>query len=466
MKESIQKLIYVLKKKKEVVIAAVIFLIAVAVAGSFLYVHRQKNLETEKEKATDEVTVEEETPDESSEEEQEVSYKLPAISEVRGVWFSYYDWIALQTEDEDEFRANAAGVMEKVSSQNLNTIFVHVHSHSDAYYPSKYVPMSKYAAGEMGKELSFDPLEIMIEEAHKQGLYFHAWLNPYRVTSNDGKTEDGALSFAGVSWEEIPSNSIVKKWYNSKDSNRNVLYHDGNYFLNPSKEEVQTYLADCVKELVENYDVEGVHLDDYFYPSLDDSDAALSFDLQEYEASGTNLSVADWRRENVSKTVKLIYSTVKAADEHVVFGISPAGNLDNLRSDSMYFTDIDTWLTEDGYLDYVIPQIYWGFEQKNGDGSLSPSAYENCLARWCDLPRRDGLQMYIGLALYRCGLNIKDNNSVSEWSSHSDIIVRQVQSLRQKENISGFCLFDYRDLSGEGAKTEVENLYNFVSEEK
>ena len=113
MKETIQKLIYILKKKKEVVIATVIFLIAVAVAGSFLYAHRQKNLEAEKEKTTDEATVEEKTTDESSEEENETSYELPAISEVRGVWFSYYDWIALQTEDEEEFRTNAARVMEK-----------------------------------------------------------------------------------------------------------------------------------------------------------------------------------------------------------------------------------------------------------------------------------------------------------------------------------------------------------------
>ncbi|MCR4674369.1 MAG: family 10 glycosylhydrolase, partial [Lachnospiraceae bacterium] len=232
------------------------------------------------------------------------------------------------------------------------------------------------------------------------------------------------------------------------------------------KEEVQEYLLDTVEELVSNYDVDGVHFDDYFYPTLDDSDSELSFDLEEYELSGSGLSVADWRRENVSGTVKKIYERIKSVDESVEFGVSPAGNLDNLDSDTVYFTEIKTWMAEEGYVDYVIPQIYWGFEQRNRDGSLSPSAYENCLNRWSEIPRRDGLNLYIGLALYRCGLDINDNNTVSEWLSYNDIIKRQVESLRQKENVGGFSLFDYRDLSRVEAETEVENLYNFISSEE
>lgn len=479
MKKIFDKLISILQKKKEFVIAAVILIVAVAVAGSFLSVYKRntnsgadKTAETEA-NPTEQSTERKDTKKEdnsgenaNAETSDSGEYILPEISELRGVWFSYYDWIALQTEDEEEFRERVSQVMNEVVDMKFNTIFVHVHSHSDAYYESKYFPMSKYAAGSMGKKLSYDPLSIMIEEAHKKGIYFHGWMNPYRVTSDDGKTEDGALSFEGVSWEEIPKNSIVKKWYNATEHNRNVLYHDGNYFLNPSKDEVKEYLADSVEELVSNYDIDGVHFDDYFYPGIDDSDEALSFDLQEYESSGSKLSVADWRRQNVSETVQLIYKTVKAVNPEVEFGISPAGNLDNLRSDSMYFTDIDAWLLNEGYLDYVIPQIYWGFEQRNKDGSLSPSAYENCLNRWCELPKRDEVKLYIGLALYRCGLDIKDNNSVSEWASHSDIILRQVQALRSKENVSGFCLFDYRDLSRKEAKTEVENLHNFISQEK
>ena len=494
MKKILFNLINLLKEKKEFTIAAIILVIVVVVVGSFLSVSKkEKNAESEYTvEDTKDTKSDSNSQSDSSESNSDSSdsdntdsdsdmknsgenilkkgeiegQSLMDYDQFRGVWFSYYDWIALQTDDEEEFRKKAKGVMEQVKSMDLNTIFVHVHSHSDSYYPSAYFPMSKYATGSMGKSLSYDPLEIMIEEAHKRGIHFHAWLNPYRITSDDGKTEDGALSFQGVSWEEVPEDSIVKKWYNSSETSRNVLYHDGNYFLNPSKEKVRQYLCDTVKELVTTYDVDGVHFDDYFYPSIDDSNPDMSFDLTEYEASGSGLSVSEWRRQNVSDTVKMIYQTVKEADEEVTFGISPAGNLDNLRSDSMYFTDIDTWLSEEGYLDYVIPQIYWGFEQKNKDGSLSSSAYENCLNRWSALPRRDGVDMYIGLALYRCGLDISDNNSPSEWVSHSDIILRQVQSLENKENVSGFCLFDYRDLSRQGAKTEVENLYNFISQEE
>ena len=388
---------------------------------------------------------------------------LPEIEKVRGVWFSYYDWIEMQTDDEETFRKNAVAVMDKLTENHLNTIIVHVHSHSDSYYPSKYFPMSMYCTGKMGKELSYDPLSIMIEEAHAKGIRIHAWMNPYRVTSSGGESVDGSLKFDGVKWEYIPEDSIVKQWKNSESTSRNVLYHDGQYYLNPSKEEVQNYLASTVKELVENYDVDGVHFDDYFYPMVNDSDASKSFDLQEYYESGSTLSVANWRRENVSKTVALIYKTIKDVDPTVEFGVSPMGNLEVLKSDNQYFTDIDTWLSDEGYLDYVMPQIYWGFHQKNKDGSPSPAAYENCLNSWQNLSKHEGLSLYVGLGLYRCGTDAKDNNAVSEWLSNSDIISRQVKLIDEKEDVAGFCLFDYRDLSREAAQPEVLNLKEYLS---
>ena len=342
-----------------------------------------------------------------------------ADGELRGVWFAYYDWEAMPREEE-AFRQAAASVMDRLQALEMNAIFLHVHSHSDSYYlQSSYFPASLYAFGTMGEPLSFDPLAIMIEEAHARQISVHAWLNPYRITSNSEERTN-------VTWQDIPEDSLVKQWRNSPEHERSILKYHDLYFLNPAREEVKQLLTDTITELVSKYAVDGVHFDDYFYPSINSGYEGADFDKPEYEASGSDLSLADWRRENVTDLLQRIHAAVREVDPHLVFGVSPAGNLDNLRSSSMYFTDIDS--------------------------------------RWMGLDRAEGIALYIGLPLFRTGDDTTFKGNESEWYSSDDIIARMIRCCRDQDAVEGFVIFDYEDLNRPGAAAETEHMRQEIEE--
>lgn len=379
--------------------------------------------------------------------ETEKNQKGPSgAAELRGVWISYLDWEKLPTE-EAAFQAQVDAMMDTCKAAGMNAVFVHAHSHSDSYYPnSAYFPESKFLAGTQGTGLSFDPFAYMIAAAHARGLQFHAWFNPYRVT--------GYL----MSWEDVSDASIAKQWWNSAEQHRNVLKHDGQYYLNPSSSEVQAYVVGAVKELLERYDVDGVHFDDYFYPTLDDQVSARSFDRAEYLASGSSKSIAQWRRDNVSALVRTVRRTAHETRPQAVFGVSPQGYVAQLRSDTQQFVDIDAWMRSDQYVDYIMPQLYWGFEVRTSDGKLAPYAFENNLNTWKELKQSGPVKLYLGLALYKAGTAQRDGNAVSEWQRNSDIIAREVQRARESGVVSGFGFYSYQSLTDANCAKEVENL--------
>ncbi len=380
-----------------------------------------------------------------------------ADGELRGVWFAYYDWEAMPREEE-AFRQAAASVMDRLRELGMNAVFLHVHSHSDSYYlRSSYFPASLYAFGTMGEPLSFDPLAIMIEEAHARQISVHAWLNPYRITSNSEERTN-------VTWQDIPEDSLVRQWRNSPEHERSILKYNDLYFLNPAREEVKQLLTDTITELVSEYSVDGVHFDDYFYPSINSGYEGSAFDTPEYEASGSDLSLADWRRENVTDLLRSIHAAVREVDPRLVFGVSPAGNLDNLRSSSMYFTDIDGWLAAEGCVDYIMPQLYWGFEASDGSGGRASWAFENNLSRWMGLDRADGIALYIGLPLFRTGSDTTFKGNESEWYSSDDIIARMIRCCREQEAVEGFVIFDYEDLNRPGAAAETEHMRQEIAD--
>lgn len=365
--------------------------------------------------------------------------------ELRGVWFSYIDWSEMPS-DVESFKKRADQVMTDIKNRGMNAIFCHVHSHSDSYGQKlKSFPLSKFMVTKDSNP-NFDPLEYMIESAHKHGLSFHAWVNPYRVTNS--------------MMRDIPEGSIVKQWMNDPSKQRNVLLHEGNYYLNPSSVEVRNYLVNSISEICKNYAVDGVQFDDYFYPSLNDSDSAKSFDKSEYDTSGSSLGITQWRRENVSMLVKDVYKAVHAARPQAVFGISPVALLSNLRSDKSYFVDIDKWMASNEYIDYIMPQLYHGFEAKTKTGVLAPHSYINCLNSWVDLKKKSNsnVKLYIGLGLYRAGKNIKDGNTVSEWLRYNDILLRQVKAARETGEVSGFGIFAYQNFREAPAALELDNL--------
>ncbi len=367
--------------------------------------------------------------------------------ELRGVWFSYLDWVDLPS-DEEGFANSVRQVLDRCVELHMNAVFVHVRPDADAMYPSEYFPWSRFITGTQGEDPGYDPLRIFLDEAHDRGLQFHAWINPYRVTGYQNRYAQLADSNPAMQWLND----------NDEDNDRWVLKHSGEYYLNPSIPQVRTLIVNGVREIVRNYDVDGIHFDDYFYPILDDSNEDKWFDRPEYEASGSSLSIADWRRDNVNRLIREVYTAVKNINPQVQFGISPEGYIDHLRMDDRLFTDIDTWCTKSGYIDYIMPQIYWGFETRLSDGTLAPYSFDNNLATWIDLTKSGTVRLYLGLAMYKAGSGEKDNNSVPEWLRRNDIISREVEAGRESGKVSGYVFYDYSSFQESEARQEVANL--------
>ena len=372
---------------------------------------------------------------------------IDVTMELKAMWISYLEF-ASTGYTKEAFQAHITEMFDRVVELNMNAVIVQVRPFSDALYTSKYFPWSKYVSGTQGTNPGYDPLKIMIEEAHARGLEFHAWLNPYRVTS---KNTDLSL---------LDKKNPAKKWLtdSNKDNDRYVLTYDGSLYYNPSIAKVRTLIVNGVKEIVQNYDVDGIHFDDYFYPSFG-SNYKTVFDAQEYdayvtkqEAAGKTVkTIADWRRGNVNTLVKAVYSAVKEINPKVAFGISPQGNLNNLRSNQGVYVDIDTWLSKDGYVDYICPQIYWTFENK-----VCP--FDDCLDQWLEIRTNNTTKIYAGIATYKAGSNLED-----QWKKKS-ILADMVEYSRDTEQVDGFMFFRYDYFNKKICQSAVNELVDVLED--
>lgn len=369
--------------------------------------------------------------------------------ELRGVWISYLDWEKMPS-DQESFKREVDKMLDRCVELKMNAVFVHVRPDADAMYPSAYFPWSRFVTGTQGQNPGYDPLAIFVKEAHNKGLQFHAWINPYRVTGYHN------------TWDQVSDQNPAKKWLTDADptNDRWVLKQNGAYYFNPSVPQVRELIINGVKEIAQKYTVDGIHFDDYFYPEVDDKKESRWFDKPEYDASGSSLSIVQWRRENVNTLIRGVYKAVKEVRPSAQFGISPEGYVDHLRSETRLFADIDTWLTQDGYVDYIMPQIYWGFETQLSNGNLAPYAFENNLKTWIGLVKKGHAKLYIGLAMYKAGSNAKDNTGIPEWKRYDDIISRQVEAGRASGSVAGYCFYEYSSFQEELCQKEVLNLLN------
>ena len=375
-----------------------------------------------------------------------VSGGSPGSGEMRGVWVSYLDWNGW-AKDEAGYKKAMDQTLDLCVQKGLNAVFLQVRPDGDAMYPSQYFPWSKFASGKQGKNPGYDPLAYAVQAAHQRGLQLHAWINPYRITGYLNRYSDLCASNPAIAWAK-DGDSSNDRW---------VLCQNGEYYYNPAIPQVRQLIIDGVKEIVTNYEVDGIHFDDYFYPNLDDSKAETWFDYPEYQASGTSLSVAAWRRNNVNELVRGVYGAVKSIRPQALFGISPEGYLQNLRKDTRQFTDVDAWMTQSGYVDYLMPQIYWGFEAKQ-NGQAAGYAFANCLNEWVTLKKKGNVKLYVGLALYKTGTDAVDGNEVPEWQRYHDIMKREVQAGRATGQVSGYCFYDVSSLTRAAAAEEVANV--------
>lgn len=346
---------------------------------------------------------------------------LPS-GEWRAVWVSYLEFAEMDFSSESAFRADAAALMDNCLSLGLNTVIAQVRPFGDALYRSSLFPWSHLCTGVQGQDPGFDPLDVLLTEAHARGLSLEAWVNPYRLRSS--------ASMPPVLAESSLLNTHPE-WV--------CTVNEGAY-LNPAIPEAADYVVQGVAELVQNYAVDGIHFDDYFYPTTDPS-----IDAAQFAASGeTDLTA--WRRANVTRLVKAAHDAVKAADPTLRFGVSPQGNPDNDRNEQ--YTDLSVWLTASGadaVVDYLCPQIYWGYGYTLSSGSTR-FAFENITAEWLALPRAESTALYFGLGAYRVGVGDGGANadSVSQWCTGSTL-ARQVTDLRSA-GAGGWALYRYGSL--------------------
>lgn len=334
------------------------------------------------------------------------------MMEKRAVWVSYLDLDDLDYSSISSFEEGFEDICINTVNNQCNTLIVHVRAFQDALYNTDNFPVSKVITG---RNLTYDPLDIMIEIAHSYNLKFEAWINPYRISLNQ------------ATYKQFINNSPIKDWINTEHV---IKYGEYSYILNPGSEEARDYIVNGVKEIVDNYDIDGIHFDDYFY------------------VEGTYQGLSEkQRKDNVNILIKDVYKTIKDMNSNIEFGISPQGNYENCL---LAGADIDTWLSNDGYIDYIMPQIYWSNEYYN-DGKIK--MFSKRVRLWSRLDRNDDIDLYVGLALYQSGKELSNDKG---WSISSDNIVEQVEILYDYD-IYGYCLFSYNAMLDNGKK-EMDSL--------
>jgi len=384
-----------------------------------------------------------------------------AKAELRGVWVTTVrnnDFPSPSVFEHgfnvDKFKKEFADIIVICRKFNLNALFFQIRPEGDAFYPSGVNPWSKYLTGEQGVApgvANFDPLTYLINTTHAAGMEFHAWLNPYRLTPSTPKSADRESALAKLS----PSHYAHRHpdW---------IFFYNGQLFLDPGVPAVTEFMVTTVDEILNNYNVDAIHLDDFFYPyPYPQGGKMITFaekapDNKTYEKYrvDANQTIDQWREANVNGLVYHLHKTIQrynyAHKTHVEFGISPFGiwaseeeapggsktssaQLSSLKE----YVNSKLWI-EAGWIDYIVPQVYWAFADK-----LSP--FDVVAKWWNDVVAGTEVKLYIGLGLY---LYEED-----QFWKDSEEIIRQLAYLRTLPNVSGFVFFTYHNLVDEMATT-------------
>lgn len=362
--------------------------------------------------------------------------------EFRGVWIatvSNIDFPSSKTMSSWEQKAEFTKILDMHQRNGMNAIVMQIRPATDAFYPSQLEPWSEFLTGVQGKPPVpyYDPLEFMIEETHKRGMEFHAWMNPYRAVFNIGKSS-------------ISPTHITKQhpeWF---------LDYGGKRYFDPGNKEAQAFVESVVKDVVSRYAVDAIHFDDYFYPYRI---AGVEFpDSKSYKEHGNGLTRDEWRRSNVDSIIVKLNNVIKEENPYCKFGISPFGVWRNSNKDSRgsntkagvtnyddLYADILLWL-ENEWIDYVVPQLYWEFGHKLvGFEVLSKWWAENAYGR----------QMYIGQGIYRS----KEPKSYA-WHK-KDELPNQIKRIREFPEIQGSVYFSSKTFSSNpnGWNDSLRNNY-------
>ncbi len=271
-------------------------------------------------------------PSESKPDKQNQEVKVIAA----WIYYNEIEELVKSSNTEDEFTQKVENAIDKLIEFSVNTVILHIRAFDDAFYVSKLFPVSKYCSDENGK-LKFDVLSTFVSVCHKKSVKVWGWVNPYRINKFDDTSniQKGYFQFEALNSE-----------------NKELLIHSENgVYYNPADETVKKHIVDGIREILESYDVDGIHFDDYFYPRTD-KDFDKNYYAQ-YKKEGGNLKLNDFRRENVNSLILSVCSLTRKYGK--VFSISPVSNI--YTNVNKMYADVKLWATSDSYVDFIIPQI-------------------------------------------------------------------------------------------------------------
>ena len=346
--------------------------------------------------------------------------------EERSIFISYIELSKYISDDISLSKNNIDMMINNLEELGFNSVILQVRSFGDAIYPSKIYSNSLYISN------SFDVLDYFSDICNSKGFKLYAWINPYRIRNDLNK-------------DSISNDNII---YDLLDT-RHIVYTSGIYF-NPSSELVINLIVEGINEIINNYDITGILFDDYFYPSTD-------CDLEEYNSLDLDISYEEYKLGRVNELIKRVYAVCH--NNGILFGISPDGNIDN--NYSKHSADVKTWLSNSGYVDFIMPQIYYGFF--NGS-----RPFYNTLQEWSSLITNDSISMSVALAFYKNGvIDEWASSGKTEWIENNNIIMKEIIVSRNINNYMGFGLFRYdylfsEDKINDNTLLEIENIKKVI----
>lgn len=361
----------------------------------------------------------------------------------RAVWVSHLVSDFPSYQNVSQYKSAINDVLDTMEYFNMNAIIFHVRTHNNALYKSELNPVASYYRN-VDFDV-FDPLEYIIDESHKRGIEFHAWLNPYRLSTYSGTKDEFAATQPSVNVASDPEM---------------ILKVDNNMILNPGEPRVRDFIIDSVMEIIENYDVDAIHFDDYFYiTGVDDYTTRVKYNSE-------GLSVDNFRRKQVDLFIEQLYNEMSTYNElnnrFVQLGISPSGIYRNggyvpltdftyneqghltyplysntngfSHYDAYLFSDTKKWIDE-GWIDYIIPQSYWAFEQPS-------AAFADVMVWWDAALKHSDVNLYSGMGLYKAATV----SSSDGWYTSENQAIDQVKFNSSLENVRGHSIFSYKHI--------------------
>ncbi len=344
-----------------------------------------------------------------------------------GVWVPYMDLgVNSLINTEEKFKEKFQNIINESKKHHINTLIVHVRSHGDAMYSSKIFPWSHLLTGIQGANPGFDPLSYMVKASHENGLKFHAWINPLRIRL---KTQPEKLS------DNNP--------YFKLGSEKYFISHTDGICYNPAYPEVKKLIVDGVKEIAQNYNVDGIHFDDYFYPeekNMTSKDCAY----EEYlKNSKEKLNLQNWRKQHINALIKEAHATVKSVNSKILFGVSPSGNIKECYEAG---ADVKLWASENGYIDYLCPQIYWSI-------NFPEMPFEKTANEWKNILKNSKIKLYSGLALYK----VNSDLDAGTWKNCNNVLEKELKIIKNL-NYDGLILYSWNFLNASHTKEEIINF--------